>query len=46
MTKTELLLEKAKEVHLEVKSRVMELLTSPMSEEQKELVLKLYRLVK
>ena len=46
MTKTELLLEKAKEIHLEVKSIVMELLTSPMSEEQKELVLKLYRLVK
>lgn len=46
MTKTELLLEQARSVHLEVKSIVMELLTTPMDEEQKGLILKLYRLVK
>ena len=46
MTKTKMLLRQTKDVHLEVKSIVMELLTSPMSEEQKEKILKLYRLVK
>ena len=46
MTKIKMLIRRAKEIHLEVKSIVMELLTSPMSEEQKELILKLYRLVK
>lgn len=46
MTETQILLEKARDIHLEVKTIVMELLTTPMDEEQKEKILKLYRLVK
>ena len=46
MTKTKMLLDRAMEQHLQIKQIVMELLTTPMDEEQKEMILKLYRLVK
>jgi len=40
------LIQEAKEQSLAVKQIVMELLKEPMSENQKELVLQLYRMVK
>ena len=46
MTKTKMLIEEAKKQEIEIKQIVIELLTAPMAEEQKELILKLYRLVK
>jgi hypothetical protein len=46
MTETKMLLDMAIEQHLQIKQIVMELLTAPMAEEQKELILKLYRMVK
>jgi hypothetical protein len=46
MAKTKSLLKEARDKHLQAKEIVMELLTSPMTEEQKELILKLYRLIK
>ncbi|MDD2651656.1 MAG: hypothetical protein PHX44_01230 [Sulfurimonas sp.] len=46
MTKTKMLIDQAKDQNLQIKNIVMQLLTTPMTEEQKELILKLYRLVK
>jgi hypothetical protein len=46
MTKTKMLIEEAKKQEIEIKQIVIELLTAPMAEDQKELVLKLYRMVK
>ena len=46
MSETKMLLGRAIEQHLQIKQIVMELLSTPMDEEQKEMILKLYRLVK
>lgn len=46
MTKTKHKLEEAQNVVLQAKEIVMKLLTSPMDEEQKEMILRLYRLIK
>ena len=46
MTKTKMLLDAAKDQSVVIKQIVMQLLNEPMNEEQKELVLKLYRMVK
>ena len=46
MTKTKMLLDMAKDQSVVIKQIVMQLLNEPMNENQKELVLKLYRMVK
>lgn len=46
MTKTRMLLELAEDQIVQIKQIVMQLLNEPMNEEQKELVLRLYRMVK
>jgi hypothetical protein len=46
MTKTKILIEKAKDQSLQIKQIAIRLLKEPMAEDQKELVLELYRLVK
>ena len=46
MTKTKMLLDVAKDQNVVIKQIVMQLLNEPMNEEQKELVLRLYRMVK
>ena len=46
MTKTKMLLDMAKDQSVVIKQIVMQLLNEPMNEEQKELILKLYRIVK
>lgn len=46
MTKTKMLLDMAKDQSVVIKQIVMQLLNEPMNEDQKELVLKLYRMVK
>ena len=46
MTKTKMLLDMAKDKSVVIKQIVMQLLNEPMNEDQKELVLKLYRMVK
>lgn len=46
MTRTKMLIDQAKDQNLKIKDIVMQLLTAPMNEEQKELILKLYRLIK
>lgn len=46
MTKTKMLLDMAKDQSVVIKQIVMQLLNEPMNEEQKELVLRLYRMVK
>lgn len=46
MTKTKMLLDMAKDQSVAIKQIVMQLLNEPMNEEQKELILKLYRMVK
>jgi len=46
VTKTKMLLDMAKDQSVVIKQIVMQLLNEPMNEDQKELVLKLYRMVK
>ena len=46
MTKTKMLLDAAGDQIVVIKQIVMQLLNEPMNEEQKELILKLYRMVK
>lgn len=46
MTKTRMLLELAEDQIVQIKQIVMQLLNEPMNEDQKELILKLYRMVK
>ena len=46
MTKTKMLLDMAKDQSVVIEQIVMQLLNEPMNEEQKELVLRLYRMVK
>ena len=46
MTKTKMLLDMAKDQSVVIKQIIMQLLNEPMNEDQKELVLKLYRMVK
>ena len=46
MTKTKMLLDAAEVQIAQIKQIVMQLLNEPMNEEQKELVLRLYRMVK
>ena len=46
MTKTKMLLQEAKDQNLKIKEITIKLLNEPMSEDQKEMVLELYRLVK
>ncbi len=46
MTKTKMLIQKAKDQNLQIKEITIKLLNEPMSEDQKEMVLELYRLVK
>ena len=46
MTKTKMLIQKAKDQNLQIKEITIKLLNEPMAEDQKEMVLQLYRLVK
>ena len=46
MTKTKMLLDAAEDQIVVIKQIVMQLLNEPMNEDQKELVLRLYRMVK